>query len=157
MEPQLTQAFLISAQNMIMQMTGIKSKVIRDFLPEKDEYVSFGVGSIISITGKIKGRLLLDMEPTLALGVAETVMGEKYRSVKERMVLASISELNNIIAGDANTYLNNQYHLSLRLAPPVAFAGHNPLVCIPKIASASAECSTSYGLLRINVAFEGGL
>jgi chemotaxis protein CheX len=158
MNLQLSRPFVDSTQNMILQMAGINTDIITDFYPEKDDLVSYGFSSIVSFAGKIKGRLLLDMEPNLALAFAEMLYDEKYGSAKEKMVLAAISELNNIIAGDANTYLNDQYHLSLRLALPIVFVGQShPIICIPKIASASVDFTTSYGKLKMNVAFEGGL
>lgn len=154
----LTQPFIDSAQNIIKDMAGIELEVSGYFYPDIEDIISFGVSSIITFIGKIRGRLVLDMDPKLALKIAENINSEKYgNNVKEMIVLASISELNNVIAGNANTYLNNHYSLELRLAPPIVFTGIKPIICIPKITSESIDCYTKFGRLRLNVAFEGGV
>jgi chemotaxis protein CheX len=154
---ELTAPFLHSTQNMIQQMAGIIVTPEGDFYEEKNDLVSLGVASLVSFGGKMKGRLLLDMEPSLALAFANVINGENYTSDREFMVLMSIAELNNIVAGDANTLINNQFHLNLRLAPPVVFAGKGTIIRIPKIASQSIGCMTPHGRLKVNIAFEGSI
>lgn len=92
----------------------------------------------------------------MALAIAKSITGTDYDSVKEYLVLASIQELNNIIAGDGITKLNNQYTLGLRLAPPIVFTGKDTVISIPKIEPASIDCVTTYGKLKVNLAFEEG-
>lgn len=157
MDPQLARPFANSAKEMIKQMTGIEVMIDDNFYSENEELVSFGISTIISFSGKVKGRLLLNLDPELALAIANKINQANYNAVSELMVLASISELNNIIAGDANTVLNNQYNLGLRLAPPIVFAGENTLIGIPKIASISINGQTEYGKLQVNIAFEGSI
>lgn len=149
--------FVNSTKDMLKQMADIDIAVSGTFQDEEDSIASYGVSSIISFAGKVKGRFLLDMEPGVALTIAQNITGVYYNSPKDNMVLASISELNNTIAGDGITNLNNTYSLSLRLAPPVVFTGKDTVISIPKIPSASLHCTTRYGKLRINVAFERSL
>jgi chemotaxis protein CheX len=154
-QEQLVLPFAKSVQEMIQQMAGIEVTVEGNFYDEKEELISLGVSSVISFTGKIKGRLVIDMESALALAFANKINGRKFTSEREIIVLMSVSELNNIVAGDANTYLNNQFKLGLRLAPPFVFAGNNAIIQTPRIPSASINCKTEYGKLKVNVGFEG--
>ncbi len=156
-QEQLVLPFAKSLQDMIQQMANIEVALEGNFYDEKEELISLGVTSIISFAGKIRGRLVLDMESALALAFAGEVNGRNFTSEHELMVLMSISELNNIVAGDANTYLNNQFHLSLRLAPPFVFAGKNTIIQTPKIPSSSIYCKTQYGKIKVNVGFEGSV
>ena len=81
-----------------------------------------------------------------------------FTSVKDNLVLATISEMNNIISGDGLTILNNSYNLGLRLAPPIVFTGKGTVICIPKIHPNSIDfMSPKYGKLKLNIAFEGGI
>jgi chemotaxis protein CheX len=153
---ELYQPFLKEARETIQSMADLKLDVIGAISTENEEIVSLGVTSIITYAGKMKGRSMLDMEPVLALALAQNITGSCYTAVKDPMVLATVSELNNIISGGAISALNNTYGLNLWLAPPIVFAGSNCIICIPKIASASINCTTLYGKLRINIAFEGG-
>jgi chemotaxis protein CheX len=157
MDTRLYDPFENSVKDIFMQMAGIEISLQDGFYPEIDEITSYGVSSIISFVGKIKGRLLLDMEKSLALAIAKNITGTEYTSTNEYMVLASISELNNIISGDGITQLNNLYSLSLRLAPPIVFSGKDAVICIPKISSVSLNCMTPFGNLKVNAAFERSL
>jgi len=156
MEVQMARPFINSVKTILQQMTSIDVETEGDFQPENNDIISYGVTSIINFAGKVKGRLLLDMEPDLAVDIAGRLTNEAYSSPKEHMVLAAISEINNIIAGDANTFLNNTYGLGLRLTPPVVFTGNKAIISIPKIPSVSIACRTSSGKLKVNIAFEGG-
>ena len=157
MEAYLYTPFVHSVQSIMDQMANIRVEFEGEQFTENDEIISFGVSSIITFAGKVKGRLLIDMEKSLALAIAENITGTKYTSANEYMVLASISELNNIIAGDSVTQLNNQNGLGLRLAPPIVFTGKDTLICIPRISSISLNCMTKYGKMKVNAAFERSL
>lgn len=156
MDEKLIMPFLESTKKIMIEMAGVDVETKEEFKQENKDITSYGVASIIAFSGKMKGRLLLDMEADVAKGIAETLMGESYENVKNPMLLAAISEINNIIAGDANTLINNKYGLGLRLAPPVVLAGEDIIIAIPKIKSSTAYCLTPLGKLKINVAFEGG-
>ena len=157
MDLQLYQPFMESFRTILLQMTNIEVLQEGDYFTENDEIVSYGVSSIIAYSGKIKGRLLLDFDATLALKIAENITGTQYDTTHEYMVLASISELNNIVSGDGITKLNNQFSYGLRLAPPIVFTGKDTIICIPKITSVSLNCNTLYGRIKINAAFERSL
>lgn len=157
MDERLYSPFLKSIRGIMPQMSNISLEPAGGFYTENDDIESYGVSSIITFAGKIKGRLLIDMENGLALAIAENLTGTRYDNVRTFMVLASISEINNIISGDAITVLNNQYSLGLRLAPPIVFTGKDAMISIPKIPSVSLNCITEFGKLKLNVAFEGRL
>ena len=59
-------------------MSAIELEPTGLFYPEPDEIVSLGVSSIITFAGKIKGRLLLDMDCALALTIAQNVNGMSF-------------------------------------------------------------------------------
>ncbi|HBF38656.1 MAG TPA: hypothetical protein DDW50_15225 [Firmicutes bacterium] len=157
MRQEMIAPFLQSTQNMIEQMSGITVTADGGFYEEQSELVSLGLATLVSFAGKVKGRLLIDMEPSLAVAFAKAVNDENYTSDREFMVLMSAGELNNIVAGDANTLINNQFQLDLRLAPPVIISGVGSIIRIPKISSMSANLMTLQGKLKVNIAFEGSL
>ncbi|MCX7711996.1 MAG: chemotaxis protein CheX [Clostridia bacterium] len=157
MDERLYSPFINSIKAMLNQMASIEVEPAGAFYSESDDIISYGVTSIISFAGNIKGRLLLDMEEGLAMKIAENINMQSFSNVRDYMVLASISELNNIVSGDAITALNNSHSLGLRLAPPIVFAGKGAAICIPKISSVSLDCTTKHGKLKLNVAFERGL
>ena len=152
----LSKPFVNSVVEMFSQMADIDVVIDGDIFSDTNEIVSYGVTSIITFVGTIKGRLLLDMEPSLAITFTQKITDDTYDSSRDPMVLAMISELNNVIAGDANTIINNEYKLGLRLAPPVVFVGKDTVITIPKLSSKSVNYTTAFGKLKVNIAFEGG-
>lgn len=156
MDKKFYQPFCRSTKDIIKEMAGIEIEGMESMEEEEGEISSMGVSSIITFAGTRKGRLLVDMEPGLALYLANTILGEAYTDAMDRMVLSTVSEINNIVSGNAITSLNNSYSMDLRLAPPVVFTGQDMVISIPKINSLSSQGYTEYGKISINVAWEGG-
>ncbi|MTV48893.1 chemotaxis protein CheX [Heliobacillus mobilis] len=152
MDMRMTVPFVEALQDIFKQMAMIEVQTDGDPFNDNEEVHSYGVSSIITFAGKIKGRFLIDLDTQVALQAAKNITGSSYDSPKEQMVLAVVSEMNNIISGNAITKLNNEYGLSLRLAPPIVFAGTDVVISIPKVASASVTCTTACGKLKASVA-----
>ncbi|HZJ57468.1 MAG TPA: chemotaxis protein CheX [Clostridia bacterium] len=156
MDERLYNPFCISTLDIIKEMSDIDISGMDSLKEEAHELTSMGISSIITFAGAKKGRLLIDMEPSLALSLAGTILGEEYDDIKDPMVLSLISEVNNIISGNAVTGLNDDFLMDLRLAPPVVFAGSDVVISIPKLRSFSSHGKTDFGMIRINIAWEGG-
>ncbi|WP_010243836.1 chemotaxis protein CheX [Acetivibrio cellulolyticus] len=157
MDKRLSDPFFSSTREIIKQMADIDININEVQEIDNSEIVSYGVASIINFSGKIKGRFMIDLEADLALKIAGNILGEPCTNLKNRIFVAAISELNNVIAGDANTYINNNYSLDLRLATPVVYSGKNIVIVTSKIISTTLLCSTVYGKMKLNVGFQGGL
>lgn len=156
MDMKLYEPFGISTKDIIKEMSNVAIKGMDSMAEEPGEISSMGISSIITFAGEKKGRLLIDMEPSLALYMANTILGGQYNDIKDQMVLSVVSEINNIVSGNAITFLNNSYSMNLRLAPPVVFAGQDVIITIPKVRSLTAWGNTDHGEIRINIAWEGG-
>ena len=157
MDSRLIQPFIESTKTILFEMTGIEITSVGDPIVDSSAMRSNGVSSAITFSGKLKGRFVIDMPPEMAKVVVGNMMGEPVDNVRDRLFLSGISEMNNIIAGDANTTLNNAYSLSLRLAPPIVFTGTNVMVASSNIECVTIECVTAVGHLKLNVAFQGGI
>jgi chemotaxis protein CheX len=157
MDLELVEPFIRSTKEIVKQMADIDLEL--NGLPDigEGEVLSYGVASVINFSGKIKGRFVIDMEPGLALTIAGNMLGEECRETKDRMLLAAISEMNNIIVGDANTNINNKYSLGLRLATPIVLAGKNIIIATPQISFAALVGKTAYGNIRLNIGYQGGV
>ncbi|MGE5559413.1 MAG: chemotaxis protein CheX [Bacillota bacterium] len=157
MNIEMLEPFIYSVKDMLIEIAKTDIDVEKIYY-ETHEIKSKGVTSIISFISKtkIKGRLLLDMEPELSLHIVNQMTDEKYEAVKDFMVLASLSEFNNIIAGHANTHINDRLQLGFRLSPPIVFTGDDIIVSVPKVCSVSIDGTTRYGKLTVNIAMEGG-
>ena len=154
MNKEFIQPFVNGVRNVLKKMANIEVTANEEAYEEKNEIQSKGVTSIISFSGKTKGRFLIDMEPSTAIYLASKINAGSFDTEKDQLVLSTISELNNIIAGDGLTDINNKFLMRLRLVPPVVFAGDEALVCLDKIPSESVNINTECGKIRINIAFE---
>lgn len=157
MDKRLEEPYYNSTKKIIKRMVDIDFEECEGEELENGEIISYGVGSIINFTGKIKGRFMIDIEVDLACKIASKILGKPCDNLKDRVFIAAISELNNIIAGDANTYINDTHSLDLRLATPVAYTGKNIILLTPKVISSTLLCNTSHGKIKLNIGFQGGL
>lgn len=153
MDLNLLTPFIDSTCSILGEMAGIELSQTDQAQNQEGAIDSFGVASILSFSGKIKGRFVLDMTPELAEQAARTMLGELDPNERIRMMAAAVSEINNIICGDANTALNNNYGYNLRLVPPIVFTGKGMTVSVAQIDSMTAIFSSAGGALKINVGF----
>lgn len=156
MDKRLTAPFFESVKNVLMELAEIEISPQGDIFEDKADIDSLGIASAVTFTGKLRGRLLIDMEPALAIELAKNALMEEFDTVRDRMVMAAVSESANMASGNAITILNNLGKLGLRLAPPIVFTGNKVIIAIPKIPSVSGFFTSGAHKLRINVAFERG-
>lgn len=157
MDKRLEEPYFSSAKKTIKRIAGIDVEECEDKDLENGEIISYGVGSIINFTGKIKGRFMIDLEADLAFEIASHILGKPCNNLKDRAFINAVSELNNIIATDANDYINSKYSLGLRLATPVAYTGKSIILLTPKVFFSTLLCNTPYGKIKLNIGFQGGL
>jgi CheY-specific phosphatase CheX len=157
MDKRLEEPYFSSARKTIKQIAGLDIEECEDKDLDNGEIISYGVGSIINFTGKIKGRFMIDLEPDLAFLTASKILGRPCDNLKDKDFIAAVAKLNNIIATDANGYINDTYSLELRLAAPVAYTGKSVILLTPKVFSSTLLCKTSFGRIKLNIGFQGGL
>ncbi|MEN8904952.1 MAG: chemotaxis protein CheX [Clostridiales bacterium] len=153
MDMRLIDPFVNSTKNIIEEMTQINIDILEKPYFEDGDMESFGVASVINFSGKMRGRFLIDISKSLSNEIVYCMLEEKL-NLKDRMYVAAISEMNNTITGDANTFLNNEYHLGLRLAPPIVFTGRKVVISASKIDSFSVKGKTKYGEFKLNIGFQ---
>lgn len=152
---ELLDALSISLTRILKKMAGISPLVDTNYKAESNEIFSRGITSIINFSGKANGRIMIDMPINTALSITKKITGNHCTDAKNEMVMSTVSELNNIVAGDVLTVINNKYSSKLRLIPPIVFTGEETMICLDKIDSESFDCSTDFGNIRANVALEG--
>ena len=145
----------IATEKIINVMTGLKFNFDESSIPGENEIQSYGISSIVNFCGKAKGRMLLDLEHSLALYLSHRITGGNYTTACNTMVLETIAELNNTISGDLVTELNNKYELSLRLSPPIVFSGEHVTIAVPRLTSESLTGSTVHGKILLSIGLEG--
>jgi chemotaxis protein CheX len=83
-----------------------------------------GVAALVGLAGDVEGRVLFDMTKETALKVVSVMNGgEKFTSLDE-MAKATLTELANMITGQAVTKLH-ELGFKFDLTPPALFSGEN--------------------------------
>lgn len=118
------------------------------------EILSRGISIVIGIIGKYSGRILFDISHDTAAKLAEHILKRKPKDSKE--VLNMLSEISNIISGNACSVMNKKNKLfGFKIAPPSVF--HGDSLTISKAELESVVCSTAetdFGEVYMSVGFQ---
>ena len=114
-----------------------------------------GVAALVGLAGDVEGRVLFDMSFETALNIASKMNGETMTELDD-MAKATISELANIITGQAVTKLH-ELGFKFDLTPPALFAGENMEIAALGGTTESVEALivplvTDCGKIEVNVA-----
>jgi chemotaxis protein CheX len=106
MKLDLIQPF-ISAVDTVLAETMETPVTIGGLKMDDEGYRKKGVAAMIAIKGAIEGRVILDVEPRAAARVANYLAGEDI-TLDEQAMRETVSELANMVIGNAVTLLNDR-------------------------------------------------
>ena len=114
-----------------------------------------GVAALVGLAGDVEGRVVFDMTFETALNIASKMNMETMTKFDD-MAKATISELANIITGQAVTKLH-ELGFKFDLTPPALFAGENMEIAALGGTSENVEALivplvTDCGKVEVNVA-----
>lgn len=120
-----------------------------------DQHVSQGITTIIGITGRDMGTMILDLSMDSAEKIAEVVLRRPPKNREE--VLAMVSEFANIVAGVASSMLNKMDKgFSLRVSPPSLFYGAPAEIASPSVQNRGIYAETDFGRIYLGIGFKKG-
>ncbi|QNU67860.1 chemotaxis protein CheX [Ruminiclostridium herbifermentans] len=145
--------FIEASQTVLQQVAGIEAKLGKVFLrtsPYKGESIVIMVG----ITGKMRGQTIFTMSKETAFRVASAMMGGMQVEELNEISKSALSELTNMILGNAATLLYNK-GIGIEITPPSLLLGENlsisqskmQTICIPL-------CITDTEILEIDLSVE---
>jgi len=116
MKAEFINPFLESARNVIEQMVQIRPSTGQ--LAIKDiQLVDRHVWIQIGLTGQMSGNIVFGLSETVALKIISAMMGGFAITEIDEMGRSAISELGNMISGNASTLLYNQ-GVRVDITPP---------------------------------------
>ncbi|MEK8023598.1 MAG: chemotaxis protein CheX [Candidatus Hydrogenedentota bacterium] len=86
-----------------------------------DPHISAGITTFIGLTGTLRGRVVYDMSKQTAISIASEMNNEKQVGMNT-LVRSTISELANMMTGNAATRLN-QSGQDVDITPPTFIIG----------------------------------
>ena len=119
MRMELIQPFIGSLDAVLAEMMKTPAKIV-DLTMEEEGYRRKGMAALVRFQGEIEGRIVLDMEPSAAAQVAGFLAGGEV-DPSESIVPEAVSELANMVIGNAVTQLNDR-GFQFKVHPPEALS-----------------------------------
>lgn len=106
------------------------------------------------LTGDAGGIILFSVPEETALRISGLMSGRESGSMDDPLVLDSLAELMNMIAGKSVTLLNAK-GFSFNMTPPAIFRSKELRVCSTDVETLVFRISSIYGDLFVSVAMAG--
>lgn len=130
----------------------IRIKLTRQELKKKTSAVpSFPVSIIIGVTGPIRGQVVYSMDNNFAFNVTKAMIPNKLPAETRKLVNSAVSEIANIITGQASIEMAGE-DKAISITPPAVLRGDNVRVDFISIPTISISFISEIGLLEVNIA-----
>jgi chemotaxis protein CheX len=145
----LIQPFINSADAVFAEALHCPTHV--DGLSMEDQgYQRKGMAALVTITGEIEGRVIVDIEPETALRVARQLAGEQL-AASDELVREAVCELANLVIGNAVTALNDR-GFQFKVHPPEFHASAEGLKGSEDTEAMVLTFETETGRIYVNIA-----
>lgn len=128
--------FLAAATSVVRDISQIEMKIGKPYL-RTTEFESDSVIIMIGITGEMRGQVLLSLSYDNALTMASKMMMGMPVNDLDDMAISAISELGNMIMGNAATVFSTK-GIAIDITPPTLCRGNIKLsqsyasnICVP--------------------------
>ena len=145
--------FLMAATSVIKDICQVDMKIGRPYV-KTTEFASDSVIIMIGVTGEVRGQVLMSFPEAHALHVASKMMMGMPVPELDEMAMSAISELGNMIMGNAATILSTK-GIGIDITPPTLCRGDMKIsqtyaknICIPMSSDGSM-------VLELDIALKG--
>ena len=129
--------FIEASQTVLMQVASLNAKLGKVYL-KTAPYSSEDIIIMVGLTGKIRGQAIFSMSRAFGLKIASAMMMGMPVTEFDEMSKSAISEMSNMIMGNAATILYNR-GINIDITPPSLLMGENmqitpskmKTICIP--------------------------
>lgn len=135
-------------------------KAVGNYNPVKGKLVlknkpvpSYGVSVIVGVIGEVKGQVIYSLSEDTAKNIASAMMMGMPVDAFDEMAKSAISELSNMITGNASTALAGQ-GLEIDISPPTLVTGNNVMITTGTVQTIVVPVETEAGIFEINIALE---
>lgn len=122
---------------------------------KQDLITTYDISSIVSLTGKVEGSIIVSMPTQLACKIASNMLMEEIGTLDES-VQDAIGEMGNIIVGDARRALKDHgLDVTISLPNVVLGKGHK-ISRRPNVPCIAIPFTTPFGPFEVNVGLKEG-
>jgi chemotaxis protein CheX len=150
MKAEYANIFIRSAVEVFQKEVGVQ--LSRKELARKNSPVpSLPVSIILGITGFLRGQVVYAMDREFAYRVARAMLPNKLPADVKKLVNSAVSEIANIITGQASIALAGETE-TINLTPPVVLTATNLTVDFLDLPTVALSLISEIGVLEINIA-----
>jgi chemotaxis protein CheX len=149
MRMELIQPF-INAADAVLSQTLQCSTRIGDVAMEEEAYRRRGMAATVIIQGDIEGRVIFDIEAPTATKVASALAGSELQE-NDDLVRETVSELANLVIGNAVTTLNDQ-GFRFKINPPEVHSADQGMKSTEDTEALVMAFDTPAGCVYMNIA-----
>ena len=143
--------FISASTTILKQMASIDAKIGKPYMKESP-YTGGDVAIFLGLTGQIKGQVIFSLKSETALQIASGMMGGMELTVLDEISKSAISEMTNMILGNAATLLSNK-GIMIDITPPSLLIGNSLQISMQKMKTICIPLELSAGsVLEIDVA-----
>ena len=114
-------------------------------VPSKD------ISIIIGVTGLVKGQVVYSLDENVALSVTKSMLPDRLPAELKKHTNSAVSELANIITGQASIILAGESE-KIDITPPAVFAGGSSLIDFLSLQTICLSFISEIGSIEINIA-----
>lgn len=134
----------------------VHTTLSRQALTKKNAPIpSLPVSIVLGITGYLRGQVVYSMDDNFAYAVAHAMLPNKLPVEIRKLTNSAVSEIANIITGQASIALAGE-KMKIDLTPPAVFSGRGMQVDFLAIPTISLRLISEIGVLEINIALAEG-
>jgi chemotaxis protein CheX len=131
--------FIEASQTVLKQIASLDAKLGKVYIKDSP-YKSEDLIIMVGLTGKIRGQAIFSMTRSLGMSIASSMMMGMPVTEFDELSKSAISELANMILGNAATLLYNR-GFNIDITPPSLLMGENlqitpnkmKTICIPLV------------------------
>jgi chemotaxis protein CheX len=149
MKMELIQPFINAADAVLSQTLQCPTRV-GDVAMDEEAYRRKGMAATVVIQGDIEGRVIFDIEAPTATKVASALAGSELEE-NDELVRETVSELANLVIGNAVTTLNDQ-GFRFKINPPEIHSSDQGMKSTEDIEALVMAFETPAGCVYMNIA-----
>lgn len=144
--------FIEASLSVIKMLCNIDTKPGKVYLKSSNNWFN-QIIIIIGVVGKVKGQICFEMSTETAKKIASTMMGGIVIVELDEISKSAISEMGNMIMGNASTIFANK-EIKIDITPPSLFTGEK-IDMSNKMATIVVPLELeSFGAINININIE---
>lgn len=135
-------------------------KAVADITPKRGKLTlktaaipSFGVSVLVGVVGEVKGQVIYSLSEETGKKISSAMMMGMPVDAFDEMAKSAVSELANMITGNASTQLAAQ-GLTIDISPPTLVTGSNIHIATSNAQTIVIPVETELGTFEINVSLE---